>query len=206
MSLKVNGVFFPTLLLVNLGLLFLAYAIAGFGLYLLHQDHQEIWLYVLSTFLFASGWGICQNLGGILGAIALIVTSFWYLPWQLALTSGGIGLFSTWMGLQDADQILDSDRPLLWYEWLAGLLMLGNGIVLGSVSARLINGYLASPHWLLVIILAAIAYTLATTGAQLKSAEIPAKVSLYTVLSLMLVGVVSGWLYGQITAPRFTPS
>ncbi len=206
MSLKVKGVFFPTLLLVNLALLFFAYAIAGFGMYLLHQDNQEMWLYVLSAVLFGSGWGICQNLGGILGAIALIITSFWHLSWQLALTSGGIGLFATWIGLRDVDQILDSDRPLFWYEWLGGLLMLGNGITLGIITARLLGGYLTLPQWFLVIILAAIAYTLATTGAQLKSAEIPPKVSLYTVLGLMLIGVVSGWLYGQITAPRFTPS
>jgi hypothetical protein len=206
MSLKVKGVFFPTLLLVNLALLFFAYAIAGFGMYLLHQDNQEAWLYVLSGVLFSSGWAVCQNLGGILGAIALIITSFWYLPWQLALTAGGIGLFATWIGLRDADQILDSDRPLCWYEWLGGFLMLGNGIALGIITARSLGGYLVLPQWFLVIILAAIAYTLATTGAQLKSAEIPFKVSLSTVLGLMLIGTVSGWLYGQITAPRFTPS
>jgi hypothetical protein len=205
MSLRVKGVFFPTLLLVNLGLLFFAYAIAGFGLYLLHQDNQEAWLYVLSSVLFGSGWAVCQNLGGILGAITLIVGSFWHLPWQLALTAGGIGLFATWIGLQDTDRVWDSDRPLFWYEWLGGVLMLVNGIVL-AVIARFISGYLAWSHWVWVVLFAAIAYTLATTGVQLKSAEIPPKVSLYTVLSLMLIGVVSGWIYGQITAPRLVPS
>jgi|YNPMSStandDraft_2_1061718.scaffolds.fasta_scaffold14436_1 hypothetical protein len=204
MSLKIKGVFFPTIVLVNLGLLFFAYGIAGFGLYLLHQDNQEAWLYVLSSVLFGSGWAVCQNLGGILGAIALIIASFWHLPWQLALTAGGIGLFAIWIGLQDTDRVWDSDRPLLWYEWLGGVLMLGNGIVL-AVIVHLIRGYQAWSPWALVVLFAAIAYTLATTGAQLKSAEIPPKVSLYTVLSLMLIGVVSGWIYGQITAPRFAP-
>ncbi len=205
MSLKIKGVFFPTSLLVNLTLLFFAYAIAGFAMYLVHQANQELWLYVLSGVLFGSGWGVCQNLGGILGAIALIITGFWHLPWQLALTAGGLGLCATWIGLQDTDRVWDSDRPLLWYEWLGGVLMLGNGIVLGVTSARVFRQYFNLSNWLLVVVLTATIYTLATTGAQLKSAEIPPKVSLYTVLGLMLIGVVTGWLYGSITAPRFAP-
>lgn len=204
MALKINKLVIPTSLLICLIILSSAYWSAGVYLFWLKQNGWELWLYGCLLALCASVWTICQNLGGILGALSIVLASWFRLEWTMAGATTVFAVLMAWFGLQSADPVVD--RSLKWYEWLGGLLMGGCGVVFALAILRDVNEYKFFISWLTPFWLGLVGYSLITTGSQLQIAEIPERVSLRILMGLLTLGVGGGWLYGtfHIPVPRFS--
>ena len=199
MALKINKLVFPASLLLCLIALGSAYSATGVYLFWLKQHNGEWWLYGSLLTVCASVWTIYQNLGGILGAGAIVIASWFRLEWVMALATTGFTLLMGWFALEPADPVLD--RPLHWYEWLGGVLTGICGVVFTLAILRDVSEYKFFISWLTPIWLGLVGYSLMTTGTQLQIAEIPPKVSISLLIGLLILGVGGGWLYGSFSIP-----
>lgn len=205
MAVRINRIVFPTALLVSLLLLLSAYVVVGVELlrHTRRSDTAEWWFYLQWLLLLASPVPIWRNLGGMLGAIALLLVSFFHIGWLYTLIAGGLGGTLAWFALRESDPVRDRDRALYWWEWLAGAGMAGWGLAVGLAmfnTSRLY--YITRPDWLYTLWAGLLSYALAVTGVQMQLAEIPQRMGIITLTVVMVLGVVSGWIYGMVTILR----
>lgn len=192
MEIKIKNLRLDSALLIPVSILLIGYFSLGRYLRILEVDQglRSVWLPVVLICL-GSVWALPINLGGLVGAIALIGISFW----QLGIGSGLISLLVAISYLIIAlDEIKPQEQllPLKPLEWLAVLVITSLAIALGLGLTHTFS------NWIAGFILGISAGAIATIGSQIEQSELKYSQIAFstgiTVLITLLLGLAQASL------------